>query len=238
MLAKLSGIPISTQISSVTAPATSSGTSVSSTSVIRRSASQSRRLIDDQRLEAGVDERLHDGVAGFRIETGPPIAFGSAASTAPANLRSVSLSLGSPRGSASTRCSPSLVFHALHEIGRQSLQADRLGLQRILQLLEHDLQRADEDRLRLVARGLDRTARASSARRPAAATPPRPDPCRRRRLCAGSPADPFNASTFSSSDGGCIDGVRIERGIEHLGALRDQLQLRRLIRQARSCRAT
>ena len=45
ILAKLSGSPISTQISSVTAPATSSGTSVSSTSVIRRSASQSSTLI-------------------------------------------------------------------------------------------------------------------------------------------------------------------------------------------------
>ena len=46
----------------------------------------------------------------FRIDTGPPIAFGSAASTASANLRSVSLSFGSPFGNASTRIRPSLVF--------------------------------------------------------------------------------------------------------------------------------
>jgi hypothetical protein len=45
MLAKLSGNPISTQISMVTAPATNSGTSVSSTSVTRRNAAQSSRLI-------------------------------------------------------------------------------------------------------------------------------------------------------------------------------------------------
>src|SRR5213082_1593583 len=49
----------------------------------------------------------------FRIETGPPIAVGSATSTAAANLRSVSLSLGSPFGSASTRMMPSLLFQAL-----------------------------------------------------------------------------------------------------------------------------
>ena len=53
----------------------------------------------------------------LRIDTGPPIAFGSAASTAPANLRSVSLSLGSPRGSASTRCRPSLVFQRFTSSG-------------------------------------------------------------------------------------------------------------------------
>jgi hypothetical protein len=49
----------------------------------------------------------------LRIDTGPPIAFGSAARTAAANLRNVSLSLGSPRGNASTRIRPSLVFQVL-----------------------------------------------------------------------------------------------------------------------------
>src|SRR5260370_40308578 len=45
MLGKLGGNPTSTQVSMVPAPATNSGTSVSSTSVIRRSVSQSSRLI-------------------------------------------------------------------------------------------------------------------------------------------------------------------------------------------------
>ena len=65
MLAKLSGSPISTQISSVTAPATSSGTSVISTSVIRRSASQSNRLITSSAQMPAWMNALHDGVAGF-----------------------------------------------------------------------------------------------------------------------------------------------------------------------------
>ena len=59
----------------------------------------------------------------LRIETGPPIAVGSAASTAPANLRSVSLSLGSPFGSASTRVQAVLGLPGAHEIRRQRLQA-------------------------------------------------------------------------------------------------------------------
>ena len=45
MLAKFSGRPISTQISIVTAPATSNGTSVISTSVNRFSVIQSRMPI-------------------------------------------------------------------------------------------------------------------------------------------------------------------------------------------------
>ena len=90
----------------------------------------------------------------LRIDTGPPIAVGSAASTALANLRRLSLSLGSPFGKASTRIKPSLAFQELTIIRRQILQRDRLRLQEILELLEHDLQRIDEDRLRLVAGGL------------------------------------------------------------------------------------
>jgi len=53
----------------------------------------------------------------LRIDTGPPTACGSAARTAAANLRRVSLSLGSPRGCASTRVRQSLVFQPLTKSG-------------------------------------------------------------------------------------------------------------------------
>ena len=66
MLAKFSGMPISTQISSVTRPASSSGTSVSSTSPKRRSTIHSRIAIDDQRVDAGLDEGRDHGVAGLQ----------------------------------------------------------------------------------------------------------------------------------------------------------------------------
>ena len=81
MLAKLSGSPISTQISSVTAPATSSGTSVSSTSPNRRSVSHSSRLITSSAQMPAWMNAFTTVSPDFRIETGPPIAFGSAAST-------------------------------------------------------------------------------------------------------------------------------------------------------------
>ena len=229
MLAKLSGIPISTQISSVTAPATSNGTSVSSTSVIRRSASQSSRPITISAVRPAWMKALTTVSPDLRIETGPPIAFGSAASTAPANLRSVSLSLGSPRGSASTRCRPSLVFQLTHQIGRQRLQADRLRLQRVLELIEHDLQRRRR-RWPGPCRAWPRSKSASfdsasASRRDAAAPGPLASPAVLRRLSAV----PFKASTFSASDGGASIGFRVERGIENLGALGDQLQLCRLV---------
>ena len=66
----------------------------------------------------------------LRIDTGPPIAVGSAASTASANLRNVSLSFGSPFGSASTRISPSLVFQR-PPARAALLQRDRLRLQQL-----------------------------------------------------------------------------------------------------------
>src|SRR3978361_1276261 len=104
ILAKLSGSPISTQISSVTAPATKSGTSVSSTSVTRRKASQSSALMTS-----------------------------------------------SARPAAHQAC---LGLPAVDQFGRQIVERDRAGLQGVLELLEHDLQRADESVLRLSARRL------------------------------------------------------------------------------------
>ena len=59
----------------------------------------------------------------LRIDTGPPIAVGSAFSTAVANRRRLSLSLGSPFGSTSTRINPSLAFQARSMHWRQILQA-------------------------------------------------------------------------------------------------------------------
>jgi len=73
MLAKFSGSPISTQISIVTAPATKSGTSVSNTSVTRRSASHSNRLITiSAQIPAWMKARTTTS-PDFRIEIGPPI---------------------------------------------------------------------------------------------------------------------------------------------------------------------
>ena len=117
MLAKLSGSPISTQSSSVTAPATSSGTIVISTSVIRRSASQSNRLITSSAQMPAWMNALTMVSPDLRIDTGPPIAFGSAARTASANRRRLSLSLGSPFGNASTRINPSFDFQLFNSSG-------------------------------------------------------------------------------------------------------------------------
>ena len=71
MLAKLSGMPIRTQISSVTTPASSSGTSVSSTSPKRRSVIHSRMVIDSERPDAGLDERVNDRAPGFEDRDRP-----------------------------------------------------------------------------------------------------------------------------------------------------------------------
>ena len=65
MLAKFIGIPSSTQISSVSAPARISGTSVSSTSLNRRSTSQQQDRDRAERPESGLDEGERDRVAGL-----------------------------------------------------------------------------------------------------------------------------------------------------------------------------
>ena len=100
MLAKFSGIPISTQTSSVMRPASSSGTSVSSTSPKRRSTIHSRIAIETSaKMPAWMKARtivLPDS----RIEIGVPTASGNCAWMARAKWRSVSLSLGSPFGVA------------------------------------------------------------------------------------------------------------------------------------------
>ena len=208
MLAKLSGSPISTQISSVTAPATSSGTIVISTSVIRRSASQSSRLITSSAQMPAWMNALTMVSPDLRIDTGPPIAFGSAASTASANLRRVSLSLGSPFGNASTRIRPSLDFQLSHQFRRQVFRRDRPRLQRVLELVEHDLAAARRKSLCALSRvAWSRSASfdsASASRREATAPGPLPSPAVLRRLST----DLFSASTFSSIGRRGIDRIR------------------------------
>ncbi len=74
MLAKLSFSPISTQISSVTTPASSSGISVSSTSVKRRSTIHSRIAID-RNAQTPASMKARTTVSpDSRIEIGPPLA--------------------------------------------------------------------------------------------------------------------------------------------------------------------
>ena len=123
MLAKLSGSPISTQISSVTAPATSSGTIVSSTSVTRRSASHSSRLITSSAQMPAWMNAFTMVSPDLRIETGPPIAFGSAASTASANLRSVLVVVGIALRQRLDANQAVLGLPAVHQFRRQRLQA-------------------------------------------------------------------------------------------------------------------
>ena len=119
MLAKLSGSPISTQISSVTAPATNSGTSVISTSVIRRSVIQSNRPITSSAQMPAWMNAFTTVSPDFRIETGPPIAFGSAASTAAANLRRGVVVVGIALRQRLDADDPVLGLPAADEIGRQ-----------------------------------------------------------------------------------------------------------------------
>jgi hypothetical protein len=74
---------------------------------------QSRRLITTSAQKPAWMNALTTVSPDLRIDTGPPIAVGSAASTASAKRRRLSLSFGSPFGKASTRISPSLAFQLL-----------------------------------------------------------------------------------------------------------------------------
>ena len=76
MLAKLSGMPINTQISSVTMPASKSGTSVSNTSPKRRSTIHSRIAIDNNAKAPASMKARTTVLPDSRIEIGPPTAFG------------------------------------------------------------------------------------------------------------------------------------------------------------------
>ena len=114
-------------------------------------------------------------------------------------------------------------FPRTHQIGRQRFQADGLRLQRVLELVEHQLQRRDENGLRLVPRGLIRFGELCQR----IGEPPRRH--RARPLCvAGGPAQAVHRSLqgldilLIARRG--VDGVRVERRVENLGALRDQLQ--------------
>ena len=117
---------------------------------------------------------------------------------------------------------------AAHQIGRQIIQADRLGLHRVLELIEHDLQRGDEDALGFFARGLIGIGKPLQV----ISQPPRSYRSRSFGIARGL------AQTFRRSLQGVdifcvrrriIHGFRIKRRIENLGSLRNQLQLFRLI---------
>ncbi len=88
MLAKLSGIPTTTQISRVSTPASSSGTIVNSTSPTRRSVIQSRSEIEMSAVKPACMKAVVTVWPASRIAIGPPVAVGSTASTARANWRS------------------------------------------------------------------------------------------------------------------------------------------------------
>ena len=150
--------------------------------MIRRSASQSSRLITSSAQMPAWMNALTMVSPDLRIDTGPPIAFGSAASTASANLRRLSLSLGSPFGNASTRISPSLDFQLFTSSGGSVFSVTGPRLQRVLELIEHDLQRRDENVLRLVARRLV----AAGQFRQRVGQPPRGDRARPLAVAGGS----------------------------------------------------
>ena len=109
----------------------------------------------DQRPDAGVDERLHDGVAGFenrhrpadRVRLGGQHGVGELAQSCRCRW---------DRPAAAPRRASARPWSSSHSTssGGRVFRRDRLRLQRVLQLVEHDLQRRDEDRLRLVARRL------------------------------------------------------------------------------------
>src|SRR6266487_4242930 len=98
MLAKFSGRSTSTHSSRVTTPATSSGTSVSRTSVIRRNVIHSSRAIARRaKIPASMKART-TVLPASNSETASPVARGSTASTAAANSRKTSVLSGSSLG--------------------------------------------------------------------------------------------------------------------------------------------
>ena len=139
MLAKLSGSPISTQISSVTAPATSNGTSVISTSVIRRSVIHSSRLITTKRIDAGVDERPHDGVAGFEDRDRSADRGRLGGEHRARKLAQIVVVVRIALRQGLDPHQAVLGLPGRDEIGRQGIEADRLRLQCGLELIEHHL---------------------------------------------------------------------------------------------------
>ena len=101
-----------------------------------------------------MDERLHDGVAGLedrhrsadRIRLGRLHRIGESAQ--------IIVVVGIALRQRLDANQPVLGFPAVHQFRRQRLQRDRAGLHRVPELIEHDLERGDEDVLRLVARRL------------------------------------------------------------------------------------
>ena len=143
MFAKLSFMPRMTISSMVTTPARSNGMSVSSTSPNRRSTIQSRIVIEASAQKPASKNARTTVRPDSRIEIGPPIALGSTSSTARANRRKVSLSLGSPFGRMSTFGAPVLGDPFARDLGGQSFERDRLRLQIVAQLVERDIERRD-----------------------------------------------------------------------------------------------
>jgi hypothetical protein len=108
----------------------------------------------DQRRQAGMNEGPDHGFAGFedRDRTADRVRLGGQHGAGKRAQRVVVVGIAARLRFDAHQAI--LGFPAVHQIGRQRLQADRLGLQRVLELVEHHLQRRDENGLDLVARGL------------------------------------------------------------------------------------
>ena len=136
----------------------------------------------------------------LRIDTGPPIAFGSAARTASANLRKLSLSLGSPFGNASTRISPSFDLQLLTNSGGSVFKVTGPACSVFLSWSNTIFIGAMKISCALSRVAWSRSASfasASASRRDATEPGPLPSPAALRKLATV----PFSASTFSASVG-------------------------------------
>ena len=195
---------------------------------MRREREPEQQADHEQRPKAGVNKSLHDRVAGLenRYRTADRGRLGGEHGGRKLAQRLVVVGIAARLGLDTHQAV--LGFPAAHQIGRQVIQADRPCLHGVLELIEHDLQRRDEDGLCLFARGLIGIGKPLQV----VGQPPRRYRSRSLGIARGL------AQTFRRSLQGIdvfrvrrrlVDRFRIKRRIENLGSLRNQLQLFRLI---------
>ena len=143
--------PIATQISSVTTMATSRGTSVSATSLQRRSATKRISAIDTSDQTAASRNALTMVAAASTMKTGVPVAWGATPRTASTKRRRTALSFPSPLGATSILTSTVRRNPVASERGRKRVERHMLRGQEIPHLAKRRHERGDQNALRFVS---------------------------------------------------------------------------------------
>ena len=120
MLAKLSGWPMITQVSSVRKPDSTTGASVSPTWRRLRSTANSSRLISTNASTPALMNACATVCAACCVSTGAPVACGATVRTFLVKRSSTALSLLFPLGKTRTNARPSRAIQSLAISGGKS----------------------------------------------------------------------------------------------------------------------